>query len=113
VSEVSRIELINLLSWFSLPDVPEHDRDALISNCTFELSIPAVKVVSRRPACLTGTCPVGQINGLAVQPLLQKYFCFRLTQIISLFRAVSCPLGGAYRDRHGRWVRDAVDAAVR
>jgi hypothetical protein len=22
------------------------------------------------------------------------------------------PIRGAYRDRHGRWVRDAVDAAV-
>jgi hypothetical protein len=44
---------------------------------------------------------------------LQKYFCFHPTQIISLFRAVSRSLGGAYRDRHGRWARDAVDAAVR
>jgi hypothetical protein len=23
------------------------------------------------------------------------------------------PAGGAYRDRHGRWVRDAMDAAAR
>jgi hypothetical protein len=54
--------------------------------------------------------PDGQISETAVQSLLQKYFCFHLSQIISLSGAVSCPLGGAYRDRHGRWVRDAVDA---
>jgi hypothetical protein len=45
-----------------------------------------------------------------VQPLSQKDFCFQPIQIISLFSAVSCPLGGAYRDRHERWARDAVDA---
>jgi hypothetical protein len=54
--------------------------------------------------------PDGQIDALPVQPLLQKYSCFHPTQIISLSRAVSCPLGGACRDRHGRWARDAMDA---
>jgi len=42
---------------------------------------------------------------------LQKYFCLSLRQISSLSRIVlSCR--GAYRDRHGRWERDAVDAAA-
>jgi hypothetical protein len=59
--------------------------------------------------------PDGQITSCfpkwPVQPLLQKYFCFSLRQISSLSRIVlSCR--GAYRDRHGRWERDAVDAAA-
>src|SRR5205085_6048266 len=33
-------------------------------------------------------------------------------QISDFLSAVSFPLRGAYRDRHGRWVRDAVDAAA-
>jgi hypothetical protein len=53
---------------------------------------------------------LGQISDLAVQSLLQKDSCFHLTQITGLLRAVPCPMRGAFRDRHGRWVRDAVDA---
>ena len=65
---------------------------------------------------LTGVVisPTGQISGigdLRVQPLLQKDSGFLLTQIKS-----TTPLSrlerGAYRDRHGRWARDAVDAAA-
>ena len=41
----------------------------------------------------------------------QKYFASRLTQISSLIRAVPTRRG-AFRDRHGRWVGDAVDAAA-
>jgi hypothetical protein len=44
-----------------------------------------------------------------VQSLLQKDFPSRLTQIKSIPLDVSSP-GGAYRDRHGRRVRDALDA---
>jgi hypothetical protein len=44
-----------------------------------------------------------------VQSCLKKYFPFRPTQITSLSFA-SRPYRGAFRDRHGRWAGDAVDA---
>src|SRR6266576_1787537 len=46
-----------------------------------------------------------------VKPRNQKYFASRLTQI----RCISFPVlahRGAFRDRHGRWAWDAVDAAA-
>ena len=46
-----------------------------------------------------------------VQPPLQKYFRLRLTQITS-YPSPSRPERGAFRDRHGRWAWDAVDAAA-
>jgi hypothetical protein len=46
-------------------------------------------------------CPDGQISDLPVQPHLQKFFRFRLTQIKTISFAVPSPRG-AYRDRHGR-----------
>jgi hypothetical protein len=46
-----------------------------------------------------------------VQPALQKYSCFVLPQITCRFIAIPHPQG-AYRDCHGRWARDAVDAAA-
>ena len=53
--------------------------------------------------------PDGQIGRGPVQPRLQKYFRFLLTQITSLI-CHPAPTRGAYRDRHGRRMRDAVDA---
>src|SRR5260370_21122586 len=53
--------------------------------------------------------PDGQISDFAVQPRFQKYSASPLTQIKSR-TPPSRPERGAYRDRHGRWVRDAVDA---
>jgi hypothetical protein len=55
-----------------------------------------VRILFAAPVCAHGEIvepdqsdlPVGQISELAVQPHLQKYFCFRLTQISSLSRAV-------------------------
>jgi hypothetical protein len=47
---------------------------------------------------------------LLVQPSSQKFSASRLPQIKSIFRAIPRPPRGAYRDRHGRWARDAVDA---
>src|SRR5947208_15969159 len=59
--------------------------------------------------------PDGQITScfarLPVQPLLQKYFVSGLTQITSKSLIVLSHRG-AFRDRHGRWERDAVDAAA-
>ena len=46
-----------------------------------------------------------------VQSHLQKYSASRLTQIKTITRAVPAHRG-AFRDRHGRWARDAVDAAA-
>jgi hypothetical protein len=45
-----------------------------------------------------------------VQSPLEKHFRSRPTQITLTTRPVPDPLRGAYRDRHERWVRDAVDA---
>jgi hypothetical protein len=45
-----------------------------------------------------------------VQMGLEKYFRFLSGQITGLFRAIPCSMRGAFRDRHGRWARDAVDA---
>jgi len=54
--------------------------------------------------------PDGQIADPPVQPFLQKYSGFLFTQITSTSIA-SRPARGTYRDRHGRWVRDAMDVA--
>src|SRR5258708_1153485 len=62
----------------------------------------------KKIASRSSDLPVGQ---KPVQPHLQKYSCFVPTQITSLI-SPSRPTRGAYRDRHGRWVRDAVDAAA-
>jgi hypothetical protein len=46
--------------------------------------------------------PDGQITGFLVQPLSQKYFCFRLTQITSHIFAVSSHLRGGSRSSRTR-----------
>jgi hypothetical protein len=56
------------------------------------------------------TVRVGQITKSPVQPCSQKYFRFLPTQITGVLPLVPRSSGGAYRDRHGRGVRDAVDA---
>jgi hypothetical protein len=75
------------------------------------------RVLSERPQLLTPwgrfvglILPDGQISGLSVQPLSQKYFTSHLTQITCVLSAIPCPRRGAYRDRHGRWARGAMDA---
>jgi hypothetical protein len=46
---------------------------------------------------------------IPVNPSAQKYFCF--TEIgIGVWFVHPASVRGALRDRHGRWVRDAVDA---
>jgi hypothetical protein len=45
---------------------------------------------------------------LSVQSSLQKYFASPLSQITCIIRS-SCLTRGAFRDRHERWVRDAMD----
>ena len=47
-----------------------------------------------------------------VQPLNKKYFAFPEMQI-RCREGYLVPTRGAYRDRHGRGVRDAMDAALR
>ena len=57
-----------------------------------------------------GAVPGGQITDPPVQPFAQKYSGVLQTQITSISIAIPSRLR-AYRDRHGRWVRDAVDAS--
>ena len=59
-----------------------------------------------------GDLPDGQINWNRVQPFPQKYIASPFAR--NTFSDSSHPASnrGAYRDRHERWVRDAVDAAV-
>jgi hypothetical protein len=45
-----------------------------------------------------------------VQPIQKKYFCFSESQITAISLAIPSSLRGAFRDRHGRWERDAMDA---
>jgi len=45
-----------------------------------------------------------------VQSCLQKHFGSAITQIRLINRAVPPLSRGAFRDRHGRWARDAMDA---
>jgi hypothetical protein len=42
---------------------------------------------------------------------MQKYFAFGKAEIVYSSRHPASTKG-AYRDRHGRWKRDAVDAVV-
>jgi hypothetical protein len=65
---------------------------------------------SHAPVCFD--LPDGQSGDLAVKSRFVKLFVSLFDQIISLFRVIPHPLGGTYRDRHGRWVREAVDADV-
>jgi hypothetical protein len=67
-----------------------------------------------RPFGLRQIDPTGKsllIFRNGVKPRNQKYFASPLTQI----RCISFPVlahRGAFRDRHGRWAWDAVDAAA-
>jgi hypothetical protein len=58
--------------------------------------------------------PDGQITWFReirfVQSFSQKYFALSEAQISRMLRSVLTPFRGAYRDRHGRWVEDAMDA---
>ena len=61
-----------------------------------------------------GDLPVGQISSLPVQPRFEKFS--RAAPLDAppkseIFSRASRPTRGAYRDRHGRRVRDAVDAS--
>jgi hypothetical protein len=55
--------------------------------------------------------PVGQIAESHVQPCVKKYFDSLLSQNHFYIHRCPGPHRGAFRDRHGRWVRDAMDAA--
>ena len=56
-------------------------------------------------------CPTGK-SPKPVQPSREKYSASRSTPNHSYNSRHPAPARGAYRDRHGRWVRDAVDAAA-
>jgi hypothetical protein len=67
-------------------------------------------VCTRAP--LPVALPAGQITHGLVQCFRQKYSASPCPQITPTTPAIPVPARGAYRDRHGRWVRDAVDAAA-
>src|ERR1700684_304831 len=48
---------------------------------------------------------------LPLLPILLKQFAGSVGQITFRSPPVSRPKRGAYRDRHGRWARDAMDAS--
>src|SRR4051812_42781461 len=56
-------------------------------------------------------CPTGKSISV-VQPRLQKYCASSETQINFRTPAIPSHTEGAFRDRHGRWARDAMDAAA-
>ena len=63
---------------------------------------------------LSGDLPVGRFVDRRVESYFcfsEKYFCSQSTQIRSRTLAVPAHRG-AFRDRHGRWAWDAVDAAA-
>ena len=66
----------------------------------------------RARAPLPVALPVGQITHGLVQCCRQKYSASRLTPNHPYNSRHPAPARGAYRDRHGRWVRDAMDAAA-
>ncbi len=84
---------------------------ARIRATRWQCGCPETKLLNRINLIL----PDGQISScfarMPVQPLLQKYFASPLTQITSKSHIVLSHRG-AFRDRHGRWERDAVDAAA-
>jgi hypothetical protein len=47
-----------------------------------------------------------------VHPSRKKYFAFRFGRNSNRAVAVLHSSRGAFRDRHGRWVRDAMDAVT-
>ena len=54
--------------------------------------------------------PDGRFADSPVQPHQQKYFASLPGQITCVFPVIPCPPRGAFRDRHERWVRGAMDA---
>jgi hypothetical protein len=56
-------------------------------------------------------CPTGKSSNCLSSPFRKNIFVFLRRK--SLHRpCYPAPARGAYRDRHGRWARDAMDAAV-
>src|ERR1700731_409136 len=63
-----------------------------------------------RPAGLI--CPTGWFASLLSSAVRKNISLRRLVEAALLIR-YPVPTRGAYRDRHGRWVRDAMDAGAR
>ena len=63
-----------------------------------------------RPGMTRECCPTRQISESHVQPCLQKYFRSLPTQISCISLAIPAHTQGAFRDRHERRARDAMDA---
>jgi hypothetical protein len=60
------------------------------------------------PACPTGNLHIAALRDLPVVP----FWACTVGQITGSISPVPLPLRGAFRDRHERWKRDAVDARM-
>ena len=61
---------------------------------------------SHLPTCLTGK------SAMACPALFAKIFLFPFGANHLFILAIPAHAKGAFRDRHGRWARDAMDAAA-
>src|SRR5690349_339395 len=90
--------------------------DATRPHCGFLVDCSFFRESNRPRACRSVIWrAVGQITSFyqnCVKPCRPKYFSsvFRKNMIVS---AHPVPARGAFRDRHERWARDAMDAATR
>ena len=78
--------------------------------------------LSRKTVCLCCNCFRAQITldtisrtatDLPVALIRRRQFACDVGQIRSISPRIPCPPGGAYRDRHGRWARDAMAVGLR
>jgi hypothetical protein len=58
-------------------------------------------------------CPSGNLSGTLSSPAAKNISLQSALEAALLIRAIPCPPRGAYRDRHERWARDAMDALAR
>jgi len=65
---------------------------------------------ARRCQVIATDLPDGLFYKFAVQTRLQKYSASPFGRNTFSDSARPASIRGAYRDRHGRWVRDAMDA---
>ena len=56
-------------------------------------------------------CPTGSLRGFVSSPV-SKNISLRRWVETAIHQANPVPIRGAFRDRHGRWARDAVDATA-
>ena len=88
-------------------DIVRRDRQErrCLCRCAFQFR------TARRGVIARVICPTGNLSILVSSPILKNILLRRRPKSV-LEASPSRPERGAYHDRHGRWVRDAVDAAA-